>query len=239
MVEAEGRDQAPAAIDQPKLTQGSWLRGGGVVIERTFADALGLRAGDQVTLNGREFRVAGIAVTAAIPPYPDVCSVSCAFSYRHTQFSDADTGVIWLTQRDARGLATAAEPLTYLVNLRLTDPARAQLFVTARNNDDPAAPYLYSWQNVRAQDALLMADEQQVLLPGSWLLGLLAVASMTVLVGGRIAEQTRRVRLLKAVGASPRLITAVLLAAHLSLALVAARGGAGRPAAEILRSELA
>jgi putative ABC transport system permease protein len=51
-VEAEGRDPAPASIDQPKLTQGSWVRPGEVV-ERSFADVLGIRAGDRVTLNGR------------------------------------------------------------------------------------------------------------------------------------------------------------------------------------------
>jgi len=69
-VQAEGRDPAPASIDQPKLTQGSWVRPGEVVVERSFADVLGIRAGDRVTLNGRPFRVAGIAVTAALPSYP-------------------------------------------------------------------------------------------------------------------------------------------------------------------------
>ena len=49
------------------------MRPGGVVLERTFADALGVGAGDRVTLNDRPFRVAGIAVTAASLPYPNVC----------------------------------------------------------------------------------------------------------------------------------------------------------------------
>ena len=71
--EAEGREQAPAAVDQPKLTAGSWVRPGGVVLERTFAEALGVGVGDRVTLDGRPFTVAGIAVTAASPPYPNLC----------------------------------------------------------------------------------------------------------------------------------------------------------------------
>jgi putative ABC transport system permease protein len=50
---AEGRSLAPAAVDQPKLTQGSRLRTGGIVMERSFADALGIHVGDQVSLNGR------------------------------------------------------------------------------------------------------------------------------------------------------------------------------------------
>lgn len=40
---AQGRTLTPAAVDQPKLTQGSWLRNGGIVVERSFADALGIR----------------------------------------------------------------------------------------------------------------------------------------------------------------------------------------------------
>ena len=74
--EAEGRTR-PAAVDQPKLTAGSWVRPGGVVIERTFAEALGVGVGDRVTLNGRSFTVAGIAVTAAIAPYPNLCYSGC------------------------------------------------------------------------------------------------------------------------------------------------------------------
>src|SRR5438876_327739 len=75
-VEAEGRDEAPATVDQPKLTAGSWVRPGGVVLERTFAAGLGVGAGDRITLNGRPFTVTGIAVTAASAPYPDLCYYS-------------------------------------------------------------------------------------------------------------------------------------------------------------------
>ncbi len=69
-VVAEGRDGGPASVDQPKLTQGRWVRSGGVVVERSFADALGISAGDRITLNGRSYRVAGVAITAACTPYP-------------------------------------------------------------------------------------------------------------------------------------------------------------------------
>ena len=79
-VVAEGRDRAPASVDQPKVTQGGWIRPGAVVIERGFADALGVHVGDSVRLGGRSFRVAGIAVTAAVPPYPSsLCHIACPF----------------------------------------------------------------------------------------------------------------------------------------------------------------
>jgi len=72
--QVEGRDQAAAPVHQPKLTQGSWVRPGEVVLERSFADELGVGAGGQVTLNGRSFRAAGVAVTAvaAVANWPDL-----------------------------------------------------------------------------------------------------------------------------------------------------------------------
>src|SRR4029077_960035 len=39
-VMAEGRDEQPAAVDQPDVIQGTWVRPGGVVVERAFAQAL-------------------------------------------------------------------------------------------------------------------------------------------------------------------------------------------------------
>jgi ABC-type antimicrobial peptide transport system permease subunit len=60
---------------------------------------------------------------------------------------------------------------------------------------------------------------------GAWLLGLLAVASVSVLVGGRMADQTRRVGFLKAVGGTPRPVAALLLAEYVLVAIVAAAAG--------------
>jgi len=79
-VQAVGRDAASASVDQPELTQGSWVRDGGVVVEAAFANALDVRVGDPVTLDGRSFKVVGIAVTAAMPPYPGsscIVSIGC------------------------------------------------------------------------------------------------------------------------------------------------------------------
>ena len=67
--------------------------------------------------------------------------------------------------------------------------------------------------------------QRRALLTGAWLLGVLAVASVTVLVGGRMADQINRVGLLKAVGGTPGLVAAVLLAEYVVVALVAAAAG--------------
>jgi ABC-type antimicrobial peptide transport system permease subunit len=212
----EGRDQGQAPVDQPKVIQGSWVRPGGAVILQTYAAQLGVSPGDLITLNGRRFTVAGIAVTAAFP------SVNSG-------------GLIWLTTADARSLATAASPLTYALNLKLADPASATRFANAYGTGDVL---LSSWQQISSQDAKAVEFEQAALVAGSWLLGMLAIASVAVLVGGRMAEQTRRVGLLKAAGGTPRLIAAVLLAEHLALALLAAAAGlaVGWAAAPLLTS---
>src|ERR1700677_2695019 len=66
----EGRSMSGSPIDHPYVTQGTWVRPGGVVIERSFAQELSLTPGAHVTLGGRSLRVDGIAVTAAVPAYP-------------------------------------------------------------------------------------------------------------------------------------------------------------------------
>jgi putative ABC transport system permease protein len=237
--EAEGRQGSPAAVDQPKLTQGSWVRPGGVVLERTFAEALGVRTGDRITLNGRPFRVAGIAVTAANAPYPNLCYTGAGGCSAGPNVPVSEMGLLWLTEPDARRLATAASPLAaYVENLTLQHPASAGAFASRYGGNGPGTPSLAAWQGISAADGLLVQDEQQVLNPGAWLAGLLAVASVAVLAGGRMTEETRRVGLLKAAGGTPGLVTAVLMARNLATALAAAAAGlaAGWLAAPLLTS---
>jgi putative ABC transport system permease protein len=239
--EAEGRTQAPAAVDQPKLTAGSWVRPGSVVIERAFAEALGLGPGGRVTLNGRAFTVAGIAVTAAIAPYPNICYSGCDITgyLGDNGIGAKNIGLIWMTEPDAVKLASAATPLnTYILNLKLSDPAQAPAFASRYSTNSPAGPSFNTWEDLASWYGLQVQDEQAVLVPGAVLLGLLAIASVAVLVGGRLAEHTRRVGLLKAVGGTPGLIAATFLAENLILAMIAAAAGlaAGWLAAPLLTS---
>jgi putative ABC transport system permease protein len=227
-VEAEGRAQAPASIDQPKVTAGTWVRADGVVLERTFAEALGVSVGDRITLSGRPFRVAGIAVTAASLPYPNLCYSTgggCVFDLPGP-FTATDIGFVWVTEPDALALASAQAPLSYFLNLKLRNPATAPAFINEYGSrPSPGSPGLIAWQAIQSGDGLLVQDEQSVLSPGAWLAGLLALACVAVLAGGRMAERTRRVGLLKAVGGTPGAVAVVLLAENLVLALVAAAAG--------------
>jgi putative ABC transport system permease protein len=196
---AEGRGTALTGIDRPAVTSGTWVRPGGVVLARNLADALGVGPGDVIRLGGRQFHVVGAAVTAA-------------------QGQTWVPGLVWLTAADTRGLVSRADPLGYTLNLKLADPAAAPAFALAHST---GTVFLTSWQEVQKSDGKVITVVQIVLLVGTWLLGLLAVASVAVLVGGRLADQTKRVGLLKAVGATPWLAAVVLLAEHLVLALAA------------------
>jgi len=70
-ITAEVRDPGPSAVDQPLITDGHWLsRGGGVVLEHSLAETLGLAAGDTVTINGRSFPVAGVGLSVSAGPFP-------------------------------------------------------------------------------------------------------------------------------------------------------------------------
>jgi ABC-type lipoprotein release transport system permease subunit len=230
-VEAEGRDTTAARVDQPKLVHGTWVRPGAVVVEAALADALGVGPGDQITIAGHRFRVGGVAVTAAMLPYPE------AFDYgiEPTMGQVSDRGLVWLTTSDARRLSAAAD-LSYVLNLKLADPTAAMQFVSDLEPDPSGPPptsgarstpmlMLEPWQVTRDNASILARNAQRVLVTGGSLLGLLAVASVAVLVGGRMADQTRRVGLLKAVGGTPGLVAAVLLAEHVGVALLAAAAG--------------
>ncbi len=196
---AEGRDETMPAVDHPYLTAGTWARSGGVVIERGFADQLKVRVGSRVTLDDRPFQVVGIAV-------------------------DTDRGanwrpqLVWVTRADAQLLVSPSDQLAYVVNLRLADPARAPSFAAAHSSP---RLFIATWQLIRSSDEKELSVVQMVLLLGTWLLGVLAIGSVAVLVGGRMVEQTKRVGLIKAAGGTPEIVAVVLLAENLFLALAA------------------
>ncbi|MGI5171092.1 FtsX-like permease family protein [Spirillospora sp. CA-253888] len=195
-----GRDIDPGPLDRPAVTGGQWVRPGAVVVERAFADALGINPGDRIVLGGRRWPVAGIAVTAGRPPYPS-----------------AAPGLVWATRADAARLAPSAKR-QWTMPLRLDDPASAPAFA-ARH------PGVRAAQDIGAYATSELRLANGVLLGGTWALAILAGLCVALLVGGRLAEQGRRVGLLKAAGATPPLVAAVLLAEHLAVAFAAATVG--------------
>ncbi|GAA2358844.1 ABC transporter permease [Streptomyces carpaticus] len=214
----EGRDPVPDAIDRPQLLAGDWVSPGGVVVERAFALALGVRTGDRLTIGGEGFTVTGVARTAASSPYPRaVWSPQGGGPSPHA-------GQVWLTGDDLLRLSSDALPVSYVAHLRLAEPERAEEFV--RSPAVLAVPVtVRSWQFFAANASGNLRGVHDALTAAGWLLVVLASAAASSLVAGRLAEQGRRVGLLKAVGASPAMVAAVLLAEYLAVALVAGPAG--------------
>src|SRR5215471_7017352 len=196
---AEGRDETMPAIDRPYLTAGTWVRPGGMVIERGFAGQLNVHVGSRVTLNGRPFQVAGIAVETG-------------------RGANWRPQLAWVTRDDAFRLVSPSDQLAYVLNLHLADPATAPVFAAAHSSP---SLFIATWQQIRSSDEKELTVVQIVLLVGAWLLGMLAIGSVAVLVGGRMVEQTRRAGLIKAAGGTPQFVAVVLLAENLLLALAA------------------
>ncbi|RAN91916.1 hypothetical protein GAR06_01514 [Micromonospora saelicesensis] len=205
-----GRDTMPASIDRPAVTDGTWVRPGGVVVERAFADALGIRIGDTVNIGGHPLRVIGTAVTAARATYP-----YAGWHYPGSVLVERG-GLVWVDHSDIATLA-GSQPLSYTLNLKLADPAASSTY--------PIGDQLTTWQAISYLNGRLYSDAQIALLVGSWLLNGLALAGVAGIVAGRIIGQRRRVGLLKAVGAGPAMIAAVHLAEYLAIGLAAAGAG--------------
>ncbi len=225
VAEVQGRDGSPSAVDRPEVVSGRWVGPHGVVVERAFARAMGLSVGDQVDLGGQRQRVVGIAVSAALPPYPQLCTIGCILD-RPGWFS-AEPGLVWTTRHQASTLASSREPVVLFEYLRLHDPGAAPAFAQRYGAGGPPAgrPQLDPWQEIAARQAEQLANERAAVVFGSTLLVILALATLVVLVGGRMSEEVRRVGTLKAAGAGPGFVAGLLLTSYLAIGLAGAAVG--------------
>ncbi|HEX5203098.1 MAG TPA: FtsX-like permease family protein, partial [Actinoplanes sp.] len=231
VAQVQGRDLQAAPVDRPYVTSGHWLGpGGGVVVERAFAEALDVRVGDSIALGGRPTAVVGIAVSAALPPYPQLCTLGCILD--QPGWFTSQPGLVWASRDAAMSLATAREPVAWFQYLTLRDPAAAPAFADRFGDGGPPSgrAELDAWQDVAARQAEQLESERTVVVFGGTLLFILALATLAVLVGGRMGDEVRRVGMLKAAGATPGFVTRLLLASYLSVAVLAAACGllAGR-----------
>jgi putative ABC transport system permease protein len=191
---------------------------------------MGLHVGDEVALGGHQVAVVGIAVSAALPPYPQLCTVGCILD--RPGWDNAQPGLVWATRALVSELVTPAEPVVLFEFLTLEEATSADRFVARHQADGGLAghPQLTSWQDVAGRQAEQLANERVVVVFGSTLLVILALASLVVLVGGRMSDELRRVGMLKAAGATPGFVTRLLLVSNLAIGVVASLAGvvAGR-----------
>ncbi|MBO0844200.1 MAG: FtsX-like permease family protein [Nocardioides sp.] len=232
VAEVQGRDANPSPVDRPAVVSGHWVDGdhGGVVVERAFARALGVDVGDHVTLDGQRLRVVGVAVSAALPPYPQLCTIGCILD--RPGWPSAQPGLVWAPRHEVGSLSSGREPVVWFQYLRLHDPSTAPAFAARYGADGPPTGRtdLEPWQAIAARQAEQLSSERTVVVFGSTLLVVLALATLAVLVGGRMADEVSRVGTLKAAGATPAFVARLLLASYLAVGLVAAAVGlvAGR-----------
>jgi putative ABC transport system permease protein len=215
---AEVRDPHPSEVDQPMVTSGRWLgQGGGVVLEGGLAATLGVGAGDTVTIQGRPFPVRGVAQTVSRGRFP---------LSRPAQ--------VWVTPETARQLRELGMTEEgFELQLRLADPTRAADFVAAHRSlqavpsSSSVVPYLETWQQRRSESHADIDILAGTLFSAGTLIGILTVATASVLVAGRMAAQIRQVGTLKAVGVTPRQVMLVLVVEHLAIAAGATVVGLG------------
>ncbi|GAA2338778.1 FtsX-like permease family protein [Streptomyces cuspidosporus] len=212
----EGRDRAPSAVDQPLVTSGTWVRPGGAVVERGFAQAIGVRVGERVTIGGRSVPVVGIAISAATSVYP---WGDPAQGPGPSDFG----GMVWLTTADARA-AAGDTPGVHLIQLKLADPAASGRFTDSVSTTDVTGDawvnYL-TWQDILRTDANMIRFTRPTLVIGGWLLAVAAMVTLAALAAVRATRDNRRAGLLKAIGAGPGTVAAVLLAQYLLLTVLA------------------
>ncbi|MEU9357035.1 FtsX-like permease family protein [Streptomyces sp. NPDC048301] len=212
----EGRDTEPAAVDRPLVTSGTWVRPGGVVVESSFAQALDVRVGDRVGIGTRRYPVVGTAVSAATGVYP-------GGDWAQGPGPSEGGGRVWLTTADTRE-AAGDEAGTHAIHVKLSDPAAALRWRDTVFTDDfrgTSWANTHTWRTVLDEDTRMLRLVGPALVVGGWLLTAAALVTLAALAAVRAPRDHRRAALLKAVGATPRTIAAVLIAQHLLLTVLA------------------
>src|SRR5208337_386935 len=228
-VELRAMTPVPPAMSTPLVVAGTWLRSSapdGAVLEASFAQAVHVGVGDQITVYGIDgtkvpMRVIGIADTADQGFYP--------------QWTP---GLIWVQHP----LLTRVEPNaseTYeIVGLRLIDNssvATGQVVQTIFNlynglSEYSAVERYSTWQQVKTS----MASNDRLLGLLLALFGIIALVAAPCAIAnvtaGRVLVQRQDIAMLKALGFTPGQVVRMLLAeqtllgaAGAALGLIAAR----------------
>jgi putative ABC transport system permease protein len=180
-------------IGKPLVRAGRWVRPGATdeaVVDRAFALDEGLGSGDRLTL-----RSAGRSVTVTV--------VGQALNLRDTFYPDGDA-TVWL------------EPAGQSVFLRLRHPDAVEQFVS----DVSSQVGTNDWIDTRTD--VLRANS----VFGTFLrvLGVFVMVAASIVVAGSVATRVlarrRDIGLLKAVGVTPRQVTAAVVVAHAVVAAV-------------------
>ena len=205
------------AVNVPVPTGGSQLQEGGIVLERSFAEALGIEIGATLEVASEdgsvEVPVLGTAVVPSQPRYPR-----------------SNPGLAWVTRATLEQVEPNRDRWRWSEAVRLANPSAAAAFTAraaaALPESTRSGNLSFETWHVQRDNALGDAQGTQVIVTLFTIL-LLVVAFVVVgiLVGARASEQHRQIGLLKAVGFTPRQIGVAFALESTALGLVAAMLG--------------
>ena len=191
------------AIGKPLLRGGRWMRSGAIdeaVVDRAFALAEGLTSGDELTLAS-----GGHSLTVTV--------VGQALNLRDTFYPDGDA-TVWLDPAGFRAL----DPVdaSQSVFLRLKDPDAVEQFVTDVSGQVGTNDWIDTRTDVLRANSIFSMFLQ--------VLGVFVMVAASIVVAGSVATRVlarrRDIGLLKAVGVTPRQVTAAVVLAHAAVAAV-------------------